>query len=314
MSRQSLGVVWSFTFLGIAIGIAIYSSKLLHTSGQQTREVEGFSQNDSGGRDKPPTPEELRQRARVADAFESVLQRAPTPAEVRYFSGKKKTQLDDLEVRLRSTPEYRRLVMTQSNVPNQDIPFRLADRSAVFMIREAYKEIYHREPSPETLAFLKERFDAMGQDRDAFTRFLLTMHAAETGKQGAAWRHCPSRPDVSEHRLPKKRPPPRCLHQERSETLLSDLLRERQAGELTSKCAHSKRGDLVLRPEYKWTVPQKRPPVCVLPSKKQQCAVCPQTEQSALVGTLLGQHTAVGSMMPKFKYTEAGEEERSGRQ
>lgn len=63
-------------------------------------------------------------------------------------------------------------------------------------------------------------------------------------------------------------------------------------------------GDMVLRPEFAWSVPQRRPPVCTTLS--QPPLVQPQyTNSQLLLGTPLNEaktETAVGSIMPKFQY------------
>lgn len=63
-------------------------------------------------------------------------------------------------------------------------------------------------------------------------------------------------------------------------------------------------GDMVLRPEFAWSVPQRRPPVCTTLS--QPALVQPQfTNSHLLLGTPLNEaktQTAVGSIMPKFQY------------
>lgn len=60
--------------------------------------------------------------------------------------------------------------------------------------------------------------------------------------------------------------------------------------------------DMVLFPEYKWSVPEKRQPVCYF----EQSRVNPSLDQTALIGTLLEEadNTKVGSIMPKFEYKE----------
>lgn len=64
-------------------------------------------------------------------------------------------------------------------------------------------------------------------------------------------------------------------------------------------------GDMVLRPEYEWSVPQQRAPVCTTFGQKPlvQPVMAPST---LLLGTPLDDaaDTQVGSIMPKFKYTE----------
>lgn len=65
------------------------------------------------------------------------------------------------------------------------------------------------------------------------------------------------------------------------------------------------KGQMVLRPEYKWSVPQSRAPVCN--TLNQKPLVQPLMNNSELLlGTPLedAQDTAVGSIMPKFDYKE----------
>jgi hypothetical protein len=61
--------------------------------------------------------------------------------------------------------------------------------------------------------------------------------------------------------------------------------------------------NMVLFPEFKWDVPQQRPPVCYF---SDQNNISPSIDQTALIGTLLEQskNTSIGSIMPKFNYTE----------
>jgi hypothetical protein len=60
--------------------------------------------------------------------------------------------------------------------------------------------------------------------------------------------------------------------------------------------------DLVLYPEFKWSVPLKRPPVCYTKGNYYQ----PLIDQTALIGTLLtdANTTQVGSILPNFDYKE----------
>ncbi len=61
--------------------------------------------------------------------------------------------------------------------------------------------------------------------------------------------------------------------------------------------------DMVLRPEFRWQVPMRRAPVCYATERVEYS---PLADQTALLGTLLEEadKTAVGSIMPKFNYTE----------
>jgi len=62
-------------------------------------------------------------------------------------------------------------------------------------------------------------------------------------------------------------------------------------------------GDLVLRPEFAWSVPQRRPPVCNMLGQKPSVQPL-YTNSTLLLGTPLNEaaETGVGSMMPKFAF------------
>jgi hypothetical protein len=88
---------------------------------------------------------------------------------------------------------------------------------------------------------------------------------------------------------------------------LSDFLKQRNDDLHDEDCKRGKKyynadDDLVLFPEFKWEVPQRRPPVCYSKGNNYQ----PLADQTALIGTLLedAKDTQVGSIMPKFNHTE----------
>jgi hypothetical protein len=126
--------------------------------------------------------------------------------------------------------------------------------------------------------FLQERYLALGaEDFDALLRKMC-------GKASGTSKYV--RPSVDRLRV--------CEKAAESETLLSRLRLRRNTDDLGDTCRRSREPDdsLVkfdgrLRPEFKWSVPQKQPPVCLMPKGGQGCRVCPQQEQTALLGTLL---------------------------
>lgn len=63
--------------------------------------------------------------------------------------------------------------------------------------------------------------------------------------------------------------------------------------------------DMILRHDQLWKMPERRPPVCNMNSKKK-CNVNPVEVQSALIGTLINDasDTSVGSILPKFHFKE----------
>lgn len=75
--------------------------------------------------------------------------------------------------------------------------------------------------------------------------------------------------------------------------------------ELQGKIVPTHENDMVLRPEFAWSVPQRRPPVCTVPG--QPPIIQPLLSDSKLMlGTPLceADQTQVGSIMPKFQYTQ----------
>ena len=97
----------------------------------------------------------------------------------------------------------------------------------------------------------------------------------------------------------------------RDGTMLAKLQKDRNAEKQKLECQRFSKyvnadDNMVLNPEFKWSVPQKLPPPCIV-GKKDKAIVYPSTDQSALIGTLLqdAKETKVGSIMPKFAYTEA---------
>lgn len=84
---------------------------------------------------------------------------------------------------------------------------------------------------------------------------------------------------------------------------LSQYIDERNRSHMKSLCQRNKRyinadEDMVLFPEFKWSVPQEHPPVCVGGNSQFN----PTVSQTALIGTLLpdAQDTSVGSILPVF--------------
>lgn len=84
---------------------------------------------------------------------------------------------------------------------------------------------------------------------------------------------------------------------------LADYIDDRNKSHLKNLCQRNKKymnadEDMVLFPEYKWSVPQAYPPVCM----GGNAAFNPSVSQTALIGTLLpdAKDTQVGSILPVF--------------
>jgi hypothetical protein len=66
------------------------------------------------------------------------------------------------------------------------------------------------------------------------------------------------------------------------------------------------RGNMVLRPEFAWSVPQPQPPVCHSLGRNPNTQPTMMSNSKLLLGTPLDEagDTQVGSIMPKFEYKE----------
>ena len=85
--------------------------------------------------------------------------------------------------------------------------------------------------------------------------------------------------------------------------LLSELVHDRNMSHMKNVCRRNRKyinadDNMVLFPEFKWSVPQKFPPVC-MPLERNEYR--PMIEQTALIGTLLddASKTKVGSILPE---------------
>lgn len=90
---------------------------------------------------------------------------------------------------------------------------------------------------------------------------------------------------------------------EKNKQELADYINDRNKSHLKNVCQRNRKymnadEDMVLFPEFKWSVPQAYPPVCT--GGKAQFN--PSVSQTALIGTLLpdAQDTSVGSILPVF--------------
>jgi hypothetical protein len=88
----------------------------------------------------------------------------------------------------------------------------------------------------------------------------------------------------------------------KNETMLSDEVYNRNMTQMGATCERNTAflnadTEFVLRPDQRWSVPQKRPPVCTPASK---CKVTDSVDQTSLIGTPLtdAKSTSVGSILP----------------
>ena len=80
------------------------------------------------------------------------------------------------------------------------------------------------------------------------------------------------------------------------------------ANNVCNNAAYHDSNSMVLIPGLQWSVPQPHPPVCTPCTGQIAYPVMPSQDQTALIGTLLedAQNTQVGSLMPKFAYSQEG--------
>jgi hypothetical protein len=90
---------------------------------------------------------------------------------------------------------------------------------------------------------------------------------------------------------------------EKNKQELADYINNRNRSHLKNVCQRNRKymnadENMVLFPEFKWSVPQAHPPVCM----GGKAEFKPSVSQTALIGTLLpeAQDTSVGSILPVF--------------
>lgn len=270
--------------------------------------------------DKNPTTAQM-----VVRAFMRELDRIPSDEELRHYVdmfADSKYNDDKMTTLLQSSEEYTRRMKMQSNMVNADNVARITERETEGIIRKAYVDVYGQNPSPATQAYLHSRFLDMDMNQSHFVQFLKRLHAAEQGNgqvgsyDGLAVPHqgTPQALDVSQQSSSGQRigAAKQCLEKRDRQDydLASQQRRSDDLSTALGRCRDQERphgsasGGMVLLPGMEWSVPQPRPPVC-LPCPTS-CPVQPSLDQTSLLGTLLSDanDTQVGSMMPKFTYSE----------
>lgn len=281
-----------YILLGVLVLVAVYVTLT------NQKHVETFSDKKE---DQKSEEESI-----VWDAFNDILKRNPNSDELKYFSKKlKSNKLDRLKLEnlLESTPEYRRYAKTQDNQANADLIANNSERRVKFIIVEKYRKIFGITPSPETIAFLLQKYGQVGYDDEMFEKYLKKMKKAENedDEDNFIKPHDEIKYKYQTYEKTKKHRKPQDDCGAYESTLLSDEIDRRNTDELYAQC--KRYDDLVLLPDQAWSVPQKRAPVCI-PTERNN--VSPSIDQTALIGTLLddAKNTGVGSLIAAFKYEE----------
>jgi hypothetical protein len=276
---------------------------------------------------------------KVVRAFMRELDRIPSEEELRHYVGMfASTEYDDdrMTTLLQGSEEYGRRMKLQSNMVNADNVPRITERETEGIIRKAYVDEYGQNPSPDTQAYLHARFLDMDMNQNDFAQFLKRLHAAEQGtlqssvglaapRQGtpqalaapqqqqssdgfAATAQALATPQQQSSSGQRVGAAKHCLDK-RDTQGYAQASQQRRRDDLSAAAGRcnepqGSNAGMVLLPGMEWSVPQPRPPVC-LPCPTT-CPVQPSLDQTRLLGTLLSDanDTQVGSMMPKFTYSE----------
>jgi len=115
----------------------------------------------------------------IVQAYERVLDRRPTPAELASVVKRLKTDptfsLEILEVMLVMSRERRRAMATQTNALRTELE-GVATRGQVIMhVRNVYMDVVGREPSSDTQKFLVSRYMDSGMDEHELMRLVTAV-------------------------------------------------------------------------------------------------------------------------------------------
>lgn len=117
---------------------------------------------------------------KVIDVYMRVLERMPSNKELTYYAHRmltdKQFSSDKLRVVLEGSNEYKILEKNQINRVNGELPGAITDAQLTMDVTNKYQAIYNREPSPETVSFLKDKYIAYKLDEGKFNSLLLAIH------------------------------------------------------------------------------------------------------------------------------------------
>ena len=280
----------------------------------------------------------------ITDIYMEVLQRLPRGEELVDSSraiGSRNMTTDGLRQKLMDSEEYLMSVKTQNNTLAPELMKMLSDRALIEALQKIYaeekktplkeslfipfKDIYIRLDYNEYTfrAFLRhESFKAFVEDIEREADLTKTKMLELFGKHFKIDELRAAGIKIAEQlgKTSLKSSKPirgRAIDETDNDSaaylqslydqgsFVFDKNMEAAALDGNSRMYLTHHGDMVLRPEFAWSVPQQHPPVCYTLGKKPlvQPVVLPN---KMLNGTLLGDaaDTAVGSIMPKVDYKE----------
>jgi hypothetical protein len=123
----------------------------------------------------------------IVNAYKTILDRPPSEAEIQMqkarLTNDPKFDIAQLEMALRQSGEYRRLVALQRNTVYAELEGTMTDRQVVQKVVEMYRSIAGNEPDDATTAFLLERYRKSRLD-DAYLNALI-QNITMTPREGA---------------------------------------------------------------------------------------------------------------------------------
>lgn len=279
----------------------------------------------------------------VLDIYGRILRRQPTADELVAGTADINEGVD-LEMKLKNTEEYARLIKLQSNELTPELDKMLSDQAILEKITRLYRLERGGKPVPPKLvlaykdiyvyvdyndytfrAFLRHRKYLDFEDllkrtnplnRDVTLRlFKEWFNLDELKKEGQAILAREGAPAANTGKVA------RTIEDKDSD--LSKLLEgiQQRADDIFNKHeaaiaglaldagtlqVHNDPNDLVLRPDMAWSVPQPRTPVCTTLGQPALVAPVQLPSKEAMWGTPLpvAADTGVGTIMPRFKMTE----------
>lgn len=285
--------------------------------------------------------DKLTTEEQVIDVYHTVLQRSPSAREmvdaVRALDAGEWTVVG-LKQRLMDSDEYDRLIKLQSNSLSPELQKMVSDKALIETIARVYKQERRKTIPPHMILPLKDAYIALeynehalrvvlrspkysylevdakrtvNLDREQFMELIerhigtpaaITSQAAVLAKEQMSVK-------IQSRELDRDQQSPSGAHThdrvhrsiddvDTDMTHIIDAIKEGQR-------QRTHHGNMVLRPEMSWSVPQQSPPVCTTQGQKPLTQPV-MLNSRLLLGTPLddSKQTGVGSIMPRFEFVE----------
>lgn len=281
----------------------------------------------------------------ITKIYLDILERYPNNNEVKEHQRpiiKGTRTFDGVRQRLIDSAEYKNKIKLQSNTLSPELPKMISDSKLLRHLASIYQEVRGKRIPPKMVLPIKDVYVRLDYNDDAL-RYMLRSESwtdfeqdilddedfSEQKLDELIHKHFGSIAKIMENAAASV-PKPSNVEQkikrmiEDEDSDMSNLLKriKDEAKYIENKvlpanknteCVRDQEisirtheGDMVLRPEFAWSVPQHRPPVCT--TLGQPSPVQPVHLNSSLAAnaTPLSEaaNTSVGSIMPKFRYKE----------